>query len=370
MSQDARSNSVLTNSSRSSSQAGGGTAHHATEASHFSAGDYADRLLDDLFQDVEQLLDVELPNAEPPVAPNPPSYEPVPQAPISPAIASASTVSAATATDLALPLATPTEPTLAPAVHSMTVPSTPWSSQPASVPAPILVEPQRHSPSVVDRLLLGLGCISVMVALAFWLLYQEMGRKAVVGTVPQAAVDATAESNSQFADYVQKALQNIDQRSQAGNVTAQATNGENGAMPTVTIPKTNVPNPLAARSTTGLERIYVPVYQIPPNLYPPGSAVAPLPRMPGLGKPQAPAPTTAGPKAAAPQPVAVTRKLVGVLDQGKDSIALFEVNGVTQRYAIGESIGSSGWTLVEVTKDQALIRRNGEVRSLFVGHSF
>lgn len=367
MSQDARSNSVLTNSSRSSSQPGGGTAHHATESSRFAAGDYADRLMDDLFQDVEQLLDVELPGVEPPVAPNPPSYEPVAPASISPAIAG---TSATTATDLALPLATPAEPALAPAAHAMTVPATPWATQPASAPSPMLVEPRRHGPNAVDRLLLGLGCISVMVALAFWLLYQETGRKAVVGTVPQATVDATAESNSQFADYVQKALQNIDQRSQAGNATAQAANGENGAMPTVTIPKTNVSNPLAARSTTGLERIYVPVYQIPPNLYPPGSAVAPLPRMPGLGKPQAPAPTTANPRAAASQPVAVTRKLVGVLDQGKDSIALFEVNGVTQRYAIGESIGSSGWALVEVTKDQALIRRNGEVRSLFVGHSF
>jgi type II secretory pathway component PulC len=61
---------------------------------------------------------------------------------------------------------------------------------------------------------------------------------------------------------------------------------------------------------------------------------------------------------------------VGVLDQGNRSAALFEVNGITQRYEIGESIGSSGWTLVQVNKDQALIRRNGEVRSLFVGHSF
>jgi type II secretory pathway component PulC len=58
------------------------------------------------------------------------------------------------------------------------------------------------------------------------------------------------------------------------------------------------------------------------------------------------------------------------MDQGNGSVALFEVNGITQRYEIGESIGSSGWTLVEVSKDQAIIRRNGEVRSLFVGHSF
>jgi hypothetical protein len=41
-----------------------------------------------------------------------------------------------------------------------------------------------------------------------------------------------------------------------------------------------------------------------------------------------------------------------------------------QRFRIGESLGSSGWTLVEVSQNQAVIRRNGEVRSVFIGQSF
>ena len=62
--------------------------------------------------------------------------------------------------------------------------------------------------------------------------------------------------------------------------------------------------------------------------------------------------------------------LLGILQFGDRSAALFEVNGVPSRVNIGESIGSSGWTLVEVTEQQARIRRNGEVRDIFVGQQF
>jgi type II secretory pathway component PulC len=58
------------------------------------------------------------------------------------------------------------------------------------------------------------------------------------------------------------------------------------------------------------------------------------------------------------------------MELGDRSAALIEINGVAQRYRIGESIGTSGWTLVEVSKNQAVIRRNGEVRSVFIGQSF
>jgi type II secretory pathway component PulC len=46
---------------------------------------------------------------------------------------------------------------------------------------------------------------------------------------------------------------------------------------------------------------------------------------------------------------------------------LFELNGVTQRIYLGETIGSTGWSLVEVAKDSAILRRNGEVRTIGVG---
>jgi hypothetical protein len=60
-------------------------------------------------------------------------------------------------------------------------------------------------------------------------------------------------------------------------------------------------------------------------------------------------------------------QLEGLLELGKKSAALFSIEGVTHRINTGENIGSSGWTLVEVSKGEAIIRRNGEVRSIYPG---
>ncbi|NEP82482.1 MAG: hypothetical protein F6K39_32655, partial [Okeania sp. SIO3B3] len=62
--------------------------------------------------------------------------------------------------------------------------------------------------------------------------------------------------------------------------------------------------------------------------------------------------------------------LVGILELGERSAALFEVEGVARRIYVGENIGGSGWTLVKVANQEAVIRRNGEIRSVFVGQQF
>ncbi|MGK7919011.1 MAG: hypothetical protein AB4080_03245 [Trichodesmium sp.] len=62
--------------------------------------------------------------------------------------------------------------------------------------------------------------------------------------------------------------------------------------------------------------------------------------------------------------------LVGILELGERSAALFEIDGVARRIYVGESIGGSGWTLVKVSNQEAVIRRNGDVLSVFVGQQF
>ncbi|MGH7999087.1 MAG: hypothetical protein ACREPR_06575 [Brasilonema sp.] len=59
-----------------------------------------------------------------------------------------------------------------------------------------------------------------------------------------------------------------------------------------------------------------------------------------------------------------------LLELGNKSAALFKMNGVTHRIELGEAIGSSGWTLVEFANDKAIIRRNGEIRSIYTGQTF
>jgi Tfp pilus assembly protein PilP len=65
-----------------------------------------------------------------------------------------------------------------------------------------------------------------------------------------------------------------------------------------------------------------------------------------------------------------THSLIGLLELGDRSAALLTVNGVPQRIEVGSKIGASGWLLVSVSNQAAIIQRNSEVRSVYVGQQF
>jgi hypothetical protein len=113
----------------------------------------------------------------------------------------------------------------------------------------------------------------------------------------------------------------------------------------------------------------------PPSLKAPTINIVPFRAVP----PQMPTATAPKQQQVAPpaQEVAVAptnpaQILEGLLehDDKSKSAALFKINGVTRRIEIGESIGTSGWALVEVANGEAVVRRNGEVRSIYAGQNF
>lgn len=90
---------------------------------------------------------------------------------------------------------------------------------------------------------------------------------------------------------------------------------------------------------------------------------ASLPQQPNTGGEAVPiAAVTVNPPAPTP-----THTLEGLMELGNKSVALFQVNGASRRISIGETIGASGWTLVDVNNGEAIVRRNGEVRSIYAG---
>lgn len=314
--------------------------------------------MDDLFQDVEQLLDMK------PSAPTQPpelafgALQPPPAAEVSEGL------------ERAMPLA--------PRLENLDLQQINAAANHLAEVDPALLSPEVAAPtpppqkteSKVNYLLLAVSCVSVIAAWGAWWLYQDKQRQQAAIS-PQLDMVATVDGagTQQFANYVQKSLQNIDQQSGLTSGTALAPNKNemNPGLPTVVIPRTGLPPSASTSIPSSSSREYIPVYQLPANLYPPGKAISPLPNLP---KPQSSAATKRSSPVAKSEPGGVSRKLVGVLEQGNNSVALFEINGVTQRFEMGESIGSSGWTLVEVSKNQAIIRRNGDVRSLFVGNNF
>ncbi|MEP6518576.1 hypothetical protein [Microcoleus vaginatus] len=94
----------------------------------------------------------------------------------------------------------------------------------------------------------------------------------------------------------------------------------------------------------------------------------PAPAPSAAAQQSAPAPEQSAPAVSSAPTSAHT--LVGILELGDRSAALFEVDGVARRIYVGESIGASGWTLAEIKNQEAVIRKGGDVRSVFVGQKF
>ena len=135
--------------------------------------------------------------------------------------------------------------------------------------------------------------------------------------------------------------------------------------------------------------VYVPVYTpaspkpAPPQLSTitiPEPTPIPLPPPPITAPPslseskpvtQAPAPQQAEPVVATAisQP-AIKHTLIGILELGDKSAALFKVRGTTKRIWLGEEIDNSGWILESISNQTVKISYQGEMRSLSVGETF
>ena len=70
-------------------------------------------------------------------------------------------------------------------------------------------------------------------------------------------------------------------------------------------------------------------------------------------------------------PISPLSVLTGVMQSpGGRSSAIFQINNASVSAEIGESLGSSGWTLASVGASSAVIRSNGQERTLSVGGVF
>ena len=303
----------------------------------------------------------------------------------------------------------------------------------AARPPQTIFEPDSHkSRQAVSLpfLLVGAAGMSVASTLGLW----ALGNNAPGGIFAfntEASAAEIPNTDAEFLVYLQKSLENISAshppagQSQALSTVIPAA-AQALAVPT-TVPNVNVapatgvlPNlPGASAPTSGvIERVFVPVYenkQAPSNqptnqtvasaplpnvatpssasrptvpvpapvaaaaAIPPGAPVEAAPSVPmvPVGENALPTPTEI---AVAPTNSAVTgltdttpyaeQVLVGVLNLGSRSAALFDVDGTSQRAYVGDRIGTSDWTLVSVNGQDVVIRRDGEVRSVYIGQRF
>ncbi|MHC0066805.1 hypothetical protein ACWATR_28480 [Nostoc sp. UIC 10890] len=318
---------------------------------------------------------------------------------------------------------------------------------------------QKTSPALGKLLIVGttLGvAIASMIYLVqsgvVYLLNSKLPESALLVQQPQSQLPVKTEIEAELVDYMLGALAVIDKQGAKSNQKSVSTgfstqantnqialgNGQaSGNLPALPLLANNTP-PAPNRSGNVVERIYVPVYQAPspmryalpaipgtPKLLPQVASALqasqpnvvknalntvrqaskpvnvnmlaaavraelkpvagktapitvrqtpkPLPALPVVPLRAALAPDSEPtitqeqvyPATAIAQ--APTNTLEGLLELGNKSAALFKIDGVTRRINMGESIGSSGWTLVDVSNGEAVIRRNGEVRSIYAG---
>ncbi|XDE60591.1 hypothetical protein AB3M80_17565 [Arthrospira platensis BEA 1257B] len=175
---------------------------------------------------------------------------------------------------------------------------------------------------------------------------------AAINRVAEAVQEASNQTAA-LSNQVMASLQAQNQQNQQPAPQAQATPGgqASGVVPETTA--SSSPAPTTTQETTASAPVSIP------------------------DPPAIPTPPTAPPEETAAvspdtttSPAAGIHTLVGILELGDRSAALFEVNGVARRIYVGESIAASGWSLSSVANQEAVIRRNGEVRSIVVGERF
>lgn len=69
-------------------------------------------------------------------------------------------------------------------------------------------------------------------------------------------------------------------------------------------------------------------------------------------------------------PINSNATLVGLMDLGMQSAALFQINGSTERTWIGENIGNTNWILESIQQEQVTIRQQNQILTISVGEKF
>ncbi len=402
-----------------------GASSVAVEVDPFSIEQYADQLMDDLFGDLEaaleqgRLVSTELPE-ELAASRTPVSITDVTIPPILATVSQAQQQDGSTdAPDAGLirdpnfvPELNP-EPARIPQLEQLEQleQNIAQSSKPGSnqgfvnrapedelVAAALMPGPTGVKQKSLDGLLALLVCGSLAAAVALW--YEMQGREqlaylsSMAGSsevTTEVTTPPTSPEDREFLDYIQRSLKVLEQRS----ARRPSALGAEGDLPSVAV----AGNP-AATGSAPADLLIVPVYRPPadmalpgrsggstggngfPNGFPnlpefnlpgrsPAVSTVPLPTATPATMPSpntTPAPSTPPPNIAATS----THTLIGTLELSNParSAALFEINGTTQRVQVGEPIGASGWTLVSVKGNEVIVRRNGDVRSIYTGQQF
>jgi type II secretory pathway component PulC len=231
-----------------------------------------------------------------------------------------------------------------------------------------MINPKTWLTHHLDKVLLAIACMYLSFV-AIWLFNQNRANSTAQNTRKNS-------SDAQFIAYLQQSLSLMERRQNSPASKPQPTS----AQPSVKVPPAPPAAPPSANNPTVIERIYIPFY---PQNQPPAAA----PATGSTGSPPAPPPRPSSQAVAPPSTVpvftpgsqllpapapstAASNSLIGLLESGEQSAAIFKIKGAARRYEVGEAIGSTGWRLKAVQNQTAILDRNGKSLYLTVGQGF
>ncbi len=281
-----------------------------------------------------------------------------------------------------------------------------------------------------DRILLGAGGLALLVILLGSLGNYLYGRSNAGLGLGSTASNATQLSRDPFLDYLQQSLQRLNttpaklaQPKSSPEASASGLSLPPLPQPTlgsaiatkspiisapsasVTVAASNPGRPLSsnppAPSTVALPQIPIATLPPPPPMGDPaapanladnsaGSAPQALtfptaiptsggnsanagdPTLPSISNPPIPPVAINIPTKMAAPPAAnrPARTLTGVMRMGDQSLALIEVNGVTRRIRLGETINADGAILMQVGDQEAIVQHGKDQYTIQVGQRF
>jgi hypothetical protein len=224
--------------------------------------------------------------------------------------------------------------------------------------------PEQKTSHLLDRVVAIAACTSVIFATSIWIARYGLAdiiqqRTAVLAPTPSQPDPDTV----QFAEEVKQSFIAISNKEREKTVAASNTTQSPNLS---TLPLAN--NPQLA---TSFQPIYVPVYQPPTPANPVGLMPANATASPTNPTPLAPVtPAPVSPPAPATVASVPTTTLVGILDIGDRSSAMFEMNGSVQSVLVGDRVAGNGWVLSRITQQEAILKRGNETKTLYVGQKF
>lgn len=237
-----------------------------------------------------------------------------------------------------------------------------------------------------DKILFAIGSIYLFLVIVWLVSHNRF--PLFSNPQPQPLNPAISTADQAFSAYLQKSLENIDQKG-----LSSASIGKS-SLPSVSVPLATAsppPPPIGSNSPTVIERVYIPLYpQTPPvsstvNAPSPSSPPQATVTLPPPPPPQYPLPSandslssvpvlTPGSAliGTAPSPTTVSSgyRLVGVLEAGDRSKAIFKNEQTSRQYQIGEGVGTTGWIVRSIDSRTVTISRQGKQRVLAIGQNF